>query len=191
MGRAVLIAGCVPALTLLAALGCGLVAGVFFAFSPFVMRALARLGAEQGIAAMQSINSAVLRSSFLAVFPGTAACVRDGYFIAGSLLYLVGTFGVTIGLNVPLNEELAGVDGASEPGAEVEALHGRVDAVESCADGCGARRVGGVHPGADAREGVSRPSRASQVQRPVSSSRTRLPPSMSPKRRARRTNSAR
>jgi uncharacterized membrane protein len=121
-----LTAGWVPALTLAAALGCGLMAGVFFAFSTFVMRALAGLRAEQGIAAMQSVNTAVLRSSFLAVFLGTAAAcavlavfVRDGYVIAGSLLYLVGTFGVTIGLNVPLNEELAGVDGASEPGEEV------------------------------------------------------------------------
>jgi uncharacterized membrane protein len=31
------------ALTLLRALGCGLVAGIFFTFSAFVMRALARL----------------------------------------------------------------------------------------------------------------------------------------------------
>jgi uncharacterized membrane protein len=46
-------------LTLFAALGCGLVAGVFFAFSTFVMKALARLPAEQGIAAMQAINVAV------------------------------------------------------------------------------------------------------------------------------------
>jgi uncharacterized membrane protein len=45
-------------LTLFAALGCGLVAGVFFAFSTFVMKALARLPAEQGIAAMQAINAA-------------------------------------------------------------------------------------------------------------------------------------
>lgn len=43
-------------LKLLAALGCGLIAGVFFAFSTFVMSALARLQPAQGIAAMQSIN---------------------------------------------------------------------------------------------------------------------------------------
>jgi len=40
--------------TLLAALGCGLIAGVFFAFSTFVMKALARLPTSHGIAAMQS-----------------------------------------------------------------------------------------------------------------------------------------
>jgi uncharacterized membrane protein len=42
------------------ALGCGLIAGVFFAFSTFVMKALGSLLPAQGIAAMQSINLAVL-----------------------------------------------------------------------------------------------------------------------------------
>jgi uncharacterized membrane protein len=48
--------GFLAALTVVAALGCGLNAGVFFAFSSFVMKALARLQPAQGIAAMQSIN---------------------------------------------------------------------------------------------------------------------------------------
>ena len=48
------------ALTLVSALGCGLVAGIFFAFSAFMMKALSRLPPEEGIAAMQSINVAVL-----------------------------------------------------------------------------------------------------------------------------------
>jgi uncharacterized membrane protein len=42
---------------LAAALGAGLNGGVFFAFSGFVMPALQRLPAAQGIAAMQSITS--------------------------------------------------------------------------------------------------------------------------------------
>ncbi len=44
------------AVTLASALGCGLVAGVFYAFSTFVMPALKRLPPAQGIVAMQSIN---------------------------------------------------------------------------------------------------------------------------------------
>jgi len=40
------------ALKLIALLGCGLVAGVFFAFSTFVMPSLARLQPAQGIAAI-------------------------------------------------------------------------------------------------------------------------------------------
>jgi hypothetical protein len=47
------------ALTLVSVLGCGLIGGVFFAFSTFVMKALASLPPAQGIAAMQSINVTV------------------------------------------------------------------------------------------------------------------------------------
>jgi uncharacterized membrane protein len=56
------------ALTLFAALGCGLIAGVFFAFSAFVMKALGRLPPAEGIAAMQSINIAVINPVFLTAF---------------------------------------------------------------------------------------------------------------------------
>ena len=111
------------ALTLLAALGCGLVSGVFFAFSAFVMRALARLPAGEGIAAMQSINVVVVRSWFMAAFMGTAAvCIivliyalfrlRESgaiYLLIGSVLYVVGSFLVTIVFNVPRNEALSSV----------------------------------------------------------------------------------
>ena len=59
------------ALTLVAALGSGLVAGAFFAFSTFVMGALARLPAPQGIAAMQSINIVVINPWFMTAMFGT------------------------------------------------------------------------------------------------------------------------
>ena len=52
------------ALTVVTALGCGLNAGVFFAFSSFVMKALARLQPAQGIAAMQSINLVAVTPGF-------------------------------------------------------------------------------------------------------------------------------
>jgi uncharacterized membrane protein len=55
-------------LTCLAALGSSLIAGVFFAFSAFVMTALGRLPPHQGIAAMQSINIAVINPWFFAAF---------------------------------------------------------------------------------------------------------------------------
>ena len=64
------------ALKLVAMLGCGLMAGVFFAFSTFVMPALARLQPAQGIAAMQSINITVINPLFMGVFLGMAvACL--------------------------------------------------------------------------------------------------------------------
>lgn len=111
------------ALSLFAALGCGLIAGVFFAFSTFVMKALSRLPPVDGIAAMQSINVAVLNPWFLATFLATAAaCVlvvisslwrmhhRGAvYTLAGGALYVVGTFLVTVVFNVPKNEALASV----------------------------------------------------------------------------------
>lgn len=110
------------ALTFLAVLGCGLIAGVFFAFSAFVMAALARLPPAHGVAAMQSINIVVINPAFLGVFLGTSVvCAtlaitvlvawRDGAFalLAGSALYLVGTLGVTMACNVPLNNRLAAV----------------------------------------------------------------------------------
>src|SRR5262245_11299348 len=59
--------------TLLAALGSALIAGVFFACSTFVMPALTRLPAAQGIAAMQSINVTVINRWFLSAFLGTGA----------------------------------------------------------------------------------------------------------------------
>jgi uncharacterized membrane protein len=119
------------ALKLLAVLGCGLVAGIFFAFSSFVMAALARIQAPQGIAAMQSINITVINPLFMTAFLGTgvvcfflaiAALFKwhqpsAGYVLIGSLLYMIGTVGVTIVGNVPLNDELAKVDPNSIDGA--------------------------------------------------------------------------
>lgn len=53
-----MIDGWLFSLTLVAALGSGVVAGVFFAFSTFVMKALGHLSPPIGMAAMQSINVA-------------------------------------------------------------------------------------------------------------------------------------
>jgi uncharacterized membrane protein len=125
------------ALKLFTALGCGLIAGVFFAFSAFVMSALARLQPTLGIAAMQSINITVINPLFMAAFLGTAgACIllavssvsrwhQPGatYLLIGSLLYLVGTLGVTIVFNVPLNEALARVEPDSTDGVNLWASY--------------------------------------------------------------------
>ena len=58
-----------------AALGSGMMAGLFCAFSNFVMRALSRLPPTRAISAMQSINEVIVRPAFLIVFLGTSvAC---------------------------------------------------------------------------------------------------------------------
>jgi uncharacterized membrane protein len=59
-------------LKLIAVLGCGLIAGVFFAFSTLVMKALAQQPSAEGIAAMQAINITVINLWFMTVFLGTA-----------------------------------------------------------------------------------------------------------------------
>ncbi len=109
--------------TFLAALGTGLLAGSFFAFSSFLLPALRRLAAEAGIAAMQSIVASIKRPLFLGVFfatatlaglLGIAAPLRwsepgSAWLLAGSLIFLNGAFGVTLMRNVPLNNKLAQV----------------------------------------------------------------------------------
>ena len=121
-----MISSAIFTLTFAAAIGSGLVAGIFFAFSTFVMAALGRIPPEQGISAMQSINITVLNPIFFLAFLGTAvlclALVVAAWFnwqqpgsaliLGASALYLVGCFGVTMFANVPLNDALA----AAQPG---------------------------------------------------------------------------
>ncbi len=109
------------------AVGTGLVAGVFYAFSTFVMRALARLAPAEGVRAMQAINLTVITPLFLGVFLGvavlsgllaTAAIIQWGapgsaLRLSGAALYLAGTFGVTMVFNVPRNDVLASLDPGS------------------------------------------------------------------------------
>lgn len=118
-------------LMLLTVIGCGLSAGIFYAFSTFVMKALAQQPAIQGITTMQSINITVINPWFMVVFLGTGvACIvitiflllqwkQPGtiYWLVGSLFYLIGTIGVTIACNIPLNDALAIVTPKSSEGA--------------------------------------------------------------------------
>lgn len=114
-----------PIMLFVGAVSSALVAGIFYAFSSFVMPALGRIPDEQGSNAMNAINVAVYTPSFMILFMGTAllsavVAVRSLFSIeslgsqlvlAASLLYLVGCFGVTIAFNVPLNRQLAAGSG--------------------------------------------------------------------------------
>jgi uncharacterized membrane protein len=102
------------------ALGCGLIGGLYFAFSAFIMRALSSIDRAAGIAAMNSINTVILRSAFMPLFLGTtlaaaalvvlgvmqAGSARGTLLIAGGLCYVIGMFVVTMAFNVPLNNAL-------------------------------------------------------------------------------------
>ncbi len=111
----------ITVLSILGLLGSCSIGGVFFAFSSFVMRALGRLPAEHGLAAMQAINVTVINPHFLGAFLGTAAISLGAivlgamewgqpgaaFHVGGGALYLVGTFLVTMRCNVPRNDALA------------------------------------------------------------------------------------
>nr|WP_294810269.1 anthrone oxygenase family protein [uncultured Sphingomonas sp.] len=110
----------VQALLWFSAIGCGLIAGLYFAFSTFIVQALDRLGAERGAQAMNAINVRILRSLFMPLFLGTTltslALVAIGLagrvpggpaMAAGGAIYVIGMFVVTLVLNVPLNNMLA------------------------------------------------------------------------------------
>ena len=115
-------------LTFAAAIGSGVVGGIFYAFSTFVMAALGSLSSAQGAGAMKAINVTVINPVFMLAFMGTAVlCLvlaggsliwwgRPGgmLMLAASLLYLLGCFGVTMLFNVPLNNQLAAVAPAQE-----------------------------------------------------------------------------
>ncbi|MEV6649629.1 anthrone oxygenase family protein [Streptomyces sp. NPDC051219] len=117
-------------LPLLSALGTGLVAGTFYAFSSAVMRALAALPAPQGIAAMQSINIAVipwfvlafLGAGVLSVATAVVALMHwdeagAGWALAGGVVYFFGSLVLTFAFHIPRNNALADMDPAAEQSA--------------------------------------------------------------------------
>jgi len=117
----------------LAALGSGLMAGIYFSFSAFIMRAFDRLDTTQSVAAMNAINEVITRSWFMPLFFGTTivsvvlmivALVNWGdpdsvpTLIAGST-YFIGMFICTVVFNVPLNNLLAGLNKVSTHAEDV------------------------------------------------------------------------
>lgn len=114
-------------------MGSALMAGLYFAFSTFIMASLEAIPNAEGIAAMQSINRVILKSTFMPLFFGTSLAslalgvwgvARWGdsgahFLVGGGLIYVVGMFGVTAAFNVPLNDALDAVDGTSQEAANV------------------------------------------------------------------------
>ena len=130
------------------AIGCGLIAGVYLAFSTFIMTSFARIAPAAGIAAMNAINVDIVKSMFMPLFLGTTLAAAssliasqrcrhwrrrpslDSAFfrwsgpgsiavLAGGVIYVIGMLGVTLIFNVPLNDALAAVDPSSAEGASV------------------------------------------------------------------------
>ena len=103
-----------------AAVSAGVMAGVYFAFSTFVMSALARLPQSAGVSAMQSINKTILSSPFMPLFFGSTLLSLGAiglgvwhwgapgsmFMAVGGAVYVVGMFVCTAAFNVPLNNAL-------------------------------------------------------------------------------------
>ena len=118
----VLIAACV---------GSGMMAGLFSAFSTFMMKALSSLSDSEGMKAMQAINRLIVRPSFLLVFLGTAVlCIVAAVFgselprvasqtIAATVIYVVACILSTIAFNIPLNNQLEAANPDTQEGREV------------------------------------------------------------------------
>ena len=118
---------------ILATLGSGMMAGLFCSFSNFIMKALSGISPPEGIAAMQAINLVIVRPVLLIVFFGTGvasvAAVVAGWQdlgtaartwgVIGGGVYVLGSIGVTVAVNVPLNNKLAVVKPDSEEGARM------------------------------------------------------------------------
>ncbi|SEE69484.1 Uncharacterized membrane protein [Rhizobiales bacterium GAS188] len=127
----------VPGLLWFSAIGCGLLAGLYFAFSTFIMTALGRIDQVHGISAMNAINTTIVQSLFMPLFIGTTltslalaviAVFRWGEtgslaMLAGGVIYVVGMFLVTAVFNVPLNDALATLDPSSTEAASLWARY--------------------------------------------------------------------
>ena len=104
-----------------AVIGAGLMAGVYFAFSAFIMQSFNRLDPAEAINAMNAINKVILRSWFMPLFFGSSllylflaalALLNSGdpdapLLLAAGLTYFSGMFLCTVFFNVPLNNRLA------------------------------------------------------------------------------------
>ena len=131
-----MIDGYVEFLAIVGALGAGLNAGVFYAFSTFVMQALGRLPSKAAVEAMQAINIEAPRPGFMVVFMGTAAVSvilaissigrldepAAAYQLVGSGLYLVGVV-LTGMFHVPRNNTLAQMDPDSDAAAQAWSVY--------------------------------------------------------------------
>ncbi len=122
-------------LLVLTATTTALTAGLFYAFSCSVNLGLARLSNAEYIAAMRSINRAIQNPIFFAAFFGAPILlplsvflhygqplsVRFWFLLAATIIYLIGTFGITIFGNIPLNNSLDRFDLQAASEAEITA----------------------------------------------------------------------
>jgi uncharacterized membrane protein len=108
-----------------------LMAGLFYAWSCSVMLGFARLKDREFVAVMQATNRAIQNPVFFAAFLGASIFLplstflnsgvtpRFTLLLAATVIYLSGTFGVTIFGNVPMNNALDSFNPESATDEEV------------------------------------------------------------------------
>ncbi|PWV56807.1 putative membrane protein [Chitinophaga sp. S165] len=118
-----------------------LISGLFYAWSCSVVPGLARVSDSTYLEAMQQINRAILNPVFFMSFIGTALLLplstwlhygpdlnaRFWLLLLASVVYLAGTFGVTMFGNVPLNEALDAFNLSSATAQELAAQRARFE----------------------------------------------------------------
>lgn len=114
----------------------GLIAGLFYGYDCSVIKGLGNLPDKEYLGSFQSINRAILNPYFFLSFIGCMivlfiACwltfkagnTTTFYFLLAALLvYLLGTFFVTMSANVPLNNELDKLNLTAEPAKAIRAF---------------------------------------------------------------------
>jgi uncharacterized membrane protein len=117
-----------------------LVAGLFFGFAVAVNGGLHRLKDSEYIAAMQSINTVILNPVFYVSFFGPVvllalaaflhrdvSATRFLFLVGSAVLYIFGTFGITVVGNIPLNQQLAKFDLSTANDAEIASARARFE----------------------------------------------------------------
>ncbi len=98
----------------------GLSAGFFYAWEVSVIQGTKLISDKSYLETMQSINRAIINPAFLLIFMGSMIVLAASsylqykggvnlsfwFILSATVVYVIGTFGVTMGGNVPLNEAL-------------------------------------------------------------------------------------
>lgn len=124
-----------------------LLAGTFFGYATSVNGGLHKLRDDEYVRAMQSINIVIQNPLFFLCFMGPVVLLPFSIFLmygndlqfwlllVASVIYIIGTFGITVVGNVPLNDRLAKSDptNAREARAQFENPWNRLHAVRTIA----------------------------------------------------------
>jgi uncharacterized membrane protein len=114
-----------------------LIAGLFYSWSCSVMLGFARLSDREFVSAMQKTNRAIQNPVFFLSFLGAPIFliistilhfgepIRFWFLLGATAFYLIGTFGVTVMGNVPLNNQLDRFN--SESATDEEVLQQRMN----------------------------------------------------------------